>query len=41
MRNYVAAKLAAIYGRDGALAFVQTYLDPARWSALKGVCFKN
>ena len=40
MRNYVAKALAVMYGREGAVSFCGTYLDPRRWTELKGVCFK-
>ena len=39
MRNYVMLRLVAAYGRMGAARFCRTFLHPARWQALRRVCF--
>jgi hypothetical protein len=41
MRNYVASRLCAIYGRRGALEVCRIYLQPSRWTGLKRVCFQD
>ena len=39
VRNYVAGQLCAAYGREAAARLCHVYLEPARWSELKRVCF--
>ena len=41
VRNYVAARLSAAYGRQGALHLCRVFLEPERWTALKRVCFQD
>ena len=38
-RNYVLQALVRLYGRDGAVSFCRSYLDPRRWSELQPVGF--
>ena len=39
--NFLAAELAAIYGRDGASRFCRALLEPARWRNLRRNCFRD
>ncbi len=41
MRNYVAGRLSRAYGRAAALRLCRVYLEPARWAALKRLCFHD
>jgi len=41
VRNYVLHQLSQAYGREGAARFCRTFLDPARWKALRRICFRG